>query len=122
MNGLAFITPALFTSRGDARALVGHPGDALGIGDVESDRSHTGLGNGGRIARRPVDPGRAPADQLPGEHLAEPAVGTGDRGHRSVDLHGVQSKSALPRTTRVASPRVGSVTMVRSGSDAGENQ
>jgi hypothetical protein len=67
---------------------AGRPAVAEWIGDVKCDRGHAGLGNGGRIARRPVDLCRAPADQLPGEHPAEPAVGTSNQGNRSGDLHG----------------------------------
>ena len=59
-------------------ALRRYLGDPLRVGDVEGDGRHAGLGDGGGMARGPVDLGRAPGDQLPGVHLAEAAVGPGD--------------------------------------------
>jgi len=81
--------PRVVHQEGDIRALRRDLGGALRVGDFEGNGRHAGLGDGGWIARGSVDPGRTALDQFPGIRLAEPAVGSGDHGSRSVDLHDV---------------------------------
>src|SRR5260370_40832050 len=94
MNVLAAITPALFTSR----LTSGHCSATRATRRASVMSSATGgypgLSDGGRVTRGPVDLGRTPADQLPGELPAESAAGAGDQGNRSGDLHGSPGNDA----------------------------
>jgi hypothetical protein len=63
----------MFTSR-VTPALVRDPGDARRIGDVNAHRRHARFGDRGRVERRTIDPGRAPADQLPDLRVSCPRL------------------------------------------------
>ena len=94
--------PGVVHQQADVGALRGDPGDLLAVGDVQGDRQHTGFGDLGGIAGGPVDLGRAPADQFPGEGPAQSPVGPADQGDGSADVH--EGSPGHPLTGRAGRP------------------
>ena len=73
---------------GHVAQLGGDPRDLRVVGDVQRDRHDVRIGDRRHVARAGVDLGGAGVQQRAGEGLPETAVGTGDEGDGSFDVHG----------------------------------
>jgi hypothetical protein len=73
--------------QGDVAATTGRIGHILGGGDVQLDGYDVGVGHIHKMAGTGIDLACPPSGQRVGERLPEAAVGPGDEGHGTGNLH-----------------------------------